>query len=114
MVTFCHPVGGWLGISLPIYFKTTVDTLSLSFPNDLSWKNNMIKKKKLVNISIRNQSYMDDFRMTFHTQMGGWVGVSLPICFKTTVDTLSLSFPNDLSWKKQYDLKKKKASEYLN
>ena len=36
VVTFCHPVGGWVGISLPICFKTTVDTLSLSFPNDLS------------------------------------------------------------------------------
>ena len=34
---------------------------------------------------------------------GGWVGISSPICLKTTVDTLSLSFPNDLSWKKQYD-----------
>ena len=45
MVTFYHPVGG-LGIGSPIYFKTTVDTLSLSFPNDLSWKNNMILKKK--------------------------------------------------------------------
>ena len=30
-----HPVGGWVGVSLPICLKTTVDTLSLSFPNDL-------------------------------------------------------------------------------
>ena len=36
VVTFCHSVGGWVGIGLPIGLKTTVDTHSLSFPNDLS------------------------------------------------------------------------------